>query len=86
MTDGSILVARFDPTSALDGALMAFNGPMPGFRENSLVPGHRFGLTIPETSHFDAIERTQNLPAALLPRTRVNIPRPPGNNTGHTPY
>ncbi len=86
LPDGSILVARFDPTTALDGALMAFNGPMPGFHEESLVPGHRLALTLPVTSHLDELQRTQNLPAALLPRTRVNIPRPSGNNTGHTPY
>ena len=86
MPDGTISVARFNPTSALDGALMAFNGPMPGFNEASLVPGRRLALAIPDTSHLDALERTQNHPAALLPRTRVNIPRPRNNNTGNTPY
>ena len=86
MPDGSILVARFDPTTALDGALMAFNGPMPGFSEESLVPGRRLALAQSLAEHFDALERTQNHPAALLPRTRVNIPRPPNTDTGHTPY
>ena len=87
MADGSVVVARFDPTSALDGALMAFNGPMPGFSEDSLVPGRRLALTLPVIEHFDSLERTQNHPAALLPRTRTSIPRPPNNNnTGHTPY
>lgn len=90
LADGSIIVAPFDPTTAFDGALMAFNGPMPGFNEQRLVPGHRFGLTIPVTSHLDLLERTQNLPAAVISRTRVNIPRPANNSggggTGQTPY
>ena len=85
--DGNIVIARFDPVTAPDGALMAFNGAMPGFRENNLVPGRRFGLTIPDTSHLDTIDRTQNLPAALLPRTRTAIPRPPnGSGAGNPPY
>ena len=86
MPDGSILIAPFDPTTALNGALMAFNGPMPGFREDSLAPGHRFALTIPAASEFDGIARAQNLPAAILSRTRIIIPRPPGNGPGHMPY
>ena len=86
LPDGSILVARFDPTTAPSGALMAFNGPMPGFNENNLVPGQRFGLTIPDTSHLDSLDRTQNLPAALLPRTRTIIPRPPNTGAGNPPY
>ncbi len=90
MPDGRIVVARFDPAKAIDGALMAFNGPMPGFSENRLLPGSRFGLAIPDVSFIDALERTQNQPGALElftpPRTRVIVPRPPHTNTGGAPY
>ena len=76
--DGRIFIARFDPAKAMDGGLMAFNGPMPGFNENRLLPGHRFGLALPDTSSIDAAERSQNQPGAqeifLPPRTRVIVP------------
>ena len=88
--DGQFVIARFDPTTAGDGALMAFNGPMPGFSEDRLVPGRRLALAMPNTSQLDAVERTQNHPGAIdlfdIPRTRITIPRPPGTNTGGVPY
>ena len=91
LPDGRIVVARFDPAKAIDGALMAFNGPMPGFSEERLLPGRRLALALPDTSYIDALERTQNHPGALsifdIPRTRVTVPRPPnGNKPGGTPY
>ena len=89
MPDGRIIVARFDPATAIDGALMAFNGPMPGFTDR-LLPGRRFGLAIPDTSYLEALERTQNHPGSRdlfdIPRTRVNIPRPPNGKPGQMPY
>ena len=88
--DGQMAIARFDPTTAGDGSLMSFNGPMPGFNENQLVPGRRFALAMPNTSQLDAAERTQNLPGAIdlfnIPRTRITIPRPPNTTTGTPPY
>ena len=90
LPDGRIVIERFDPARALDGSLMAFNGPMPGFNEQRLLPGRRFALALPDTSQFDAVERTQNLPSAIelfdIPRTRITIPRPPNNNGGGPPY
>lgn len=86
MPDGRIIIARFDPARAIDGALMAFNGPMPGFDEERLLPGRRLQLAMPNTSGFDSLDRTQNHPAALLPRTRITIPRPQnGNSPGPNP-
>ena len=90
MPDGSIIIARFDPARALDGELVAFNGPMPGFSEDRLLPGRRFGLAIPDASFIDALERTQNHPGAIdlftVPRTRIFIPRPQNGNSGGPPY
>ena len=90
MPDGNIVVARFDPTTALGGALMAFNGPMPGFAEERLLPGRRLALALPDTTIFDALQRTQNLPGSIgvfdIPRTRVTVPRPPNGNNGGPPY
>ncbi len=90
LPDGRIVIARFDPAKAIDGALMAFNGRMPGFNEDLLLPGRRFQLAIPNTSELDAIERTQNHPHAIelfdVPRTRITIPRPPNGNSGGPPY
>ena len=80
MPDGRIVVARFDPARAIDGALMAFNGPMPGFDEARLLPGRRLQLAMPDTSGFDALQRAQNLPATLQ-RTRILIPRQRNENT-----
>jgi hypothetical protein len=86
MPDGRIVIARFDPARAIDGALMAFNGPMPGFDEARLLPGRRLQLAMPDTSGFDALQRAQNLPATLQ-RTRITVPRPPsGNGGGGGPY
>ena len=88
--DGQMAVARFDPTTAGDGSLMAFNGPMPGFSEDRLAPGRRLALAMPNTSQLEAVERTQNLPGAIdlfnLPRTRITIPRPPNDHAGAPPY
>lgn len=90
LPDGRIIVSRFDPARAIDGALMAFNGPMPGFSEERLLPGRRLQLAMPDTSIFDAMQRTQNLPGSIgvfdIPRTRVNVPRPPNGNGGGPPY
>ena len=80
LPDGRIVVARFDPAKAIDGALMAFNGPMPGFSEERLLPGRRFQLAMPATSDFDALQRAQNLPATLQ-RTRILVPRQRTENT-----
>ena len=88
--DGRIVVARFDPAKGIDGALMAFNGPMPGFSEARLLPGRRLALALPDTSSFDSLQRAQNLPGSIgvfdIPRTRVNVPRPPNGNGGGPPY
>lgn len=94
MPDGSILVARFDPIAGAEGALMNFNGPMPGFREDRLVPGRRFVLSLPDTSIFDAMERTQNQPSsidhfnppAILPRNRIIVPQQNGGGNNPPPY
>ena len=90
LPDGRIVVARFDPAKAIDGALMAFNGPMPGFSEERLLPGRRLALALPDTSSFDSLQRTQNLPGSIgvfdIPRTRVNIPRPPNQPKPPGPY
>jgi hypothetical protein len=88
MPDGTIFIAKFDPTTASEGVLMAFNGQMPGFNENDLVPGRRLALSMPDLSSFDAIERTQSQPAALQ-RTRIIVPPPGGGNgggSGGAPY
>lgn len=90
LPDGRIVIARFDPAKAIDGALMAFNGPMPGFTEERLLPGRRLALAIGDISNFDTLQRTQNLPGSIgvfdIPRTRVNVPRPPNGNNGGPPY
>ena len=90
LPDGRIVVARFDPTKAIDGALMAFNGPMPGFSEERLLPGRRLALGLRDASHLDSLQRTQNLPGSIgvfdIPRTRVNVPRPPNGNNPGPPY
>jgi hypothetical protein len=94
MADGRIIIARFDPVKAGDGVLMAFNGPMPGFIEDQLLPGGRLALAMPDLSHFDALERTQNGPSAIqlfnppanLTRTRIVVPRPPNEPPVKPPY
>jgi hypothetical protein len=85
MPDGSIMIARFNPATGPDGQLMAFNGPMPGFNEERLLPGRRLALAIPDTSHFDLLDRTQNSPAAIA-RTRIFVPPPSGGESNGPPY
>ena len=85
MPDGSIFISRFNPVNAPDGALMALNGPMPGFNEERLLPGRRLALALPDTSIFDALDRTQNGPAALA-RTRIFCPPPSGGRSNGPPY
>jgi len=85
MPDGSIMIARFNPVTAPDGALMALNGPMPGFNEERLLPGRRLALALPDTSIFDMLDRTQNGPAALA-RTRIFVPPPSGGESNGPPY
>ena len=86
LPDGRIVVARFDPTTAANGSLMNFNGPMPGFREERLLPGRRLALALHDASLFEAMERAQNLPGAILSRTRIIVPRPPNSGNNNPPY
>ena len=85
LPDGRIIIARFDSARAIEGALMAFNGPMPGFREEMLLPGRRLALAIGDASQLDSLQRTQNLPGSIsvfdIPRTRVTVPRNPNPPT-----
>lgn len=62
--DGSITIAKFDPATAQDGQLMAFNGPMPGFTDDGIgVAGPRFDQTA--LDRIETLNRTQNLPSAI---------------------
>jgi hypothetical protein len=63
--DGSITIAKFDPTKAMDGRLMAFNGPMPGFAEDGLgrSSGPQFDTSL--LTRVETLNRTQNLPGAV---------------------
>lgn len=84
--DGEIVIRRFNPAAAGEGALMAFNGPMPGFNENQLLPGRRLALAMPDIRNLDVLERTQNLPAAIIQRRGVFVPPPPSDGGNTPPY
>jgi FecR protein len=60
--DGTITIAAFDLTKAMDGRLMTFNGPMPGFDQSMLLTQSTLATNL---SYLDDLERTQNHPAAL---------------------
>ncbi|HEX8310762.1 MAG TPA: FecR family protein [Chthoniobacteraceae bacterium] len=94
--DGTITIAKFDPSKAMDGRLMAFNGPMPGFAEDGLTRrGPRFDASV--LSRIETLNRTQNLPSSIeqfFPdepdrtpareeETKVFVPPP--RETPHTP-
>lgn len=63
--DGTLTIDWFDPATALDGKLMAFNGPLPPFRESELVaenlkPDYQMLL------QQESFNRTANYPSANL--------------------
>lgn len=91
--DGSIFIGRFDPARAGDGELMAFNGPMPGFNENLLLPGRRVAQALSELDHFNQLDRVQNQPSRLRefypfdrPRNNPKVPPPPTDKPVQPPY
>ncbi len=59
--DGTITIAKFDPSQVLAGKLVYFNGLMPGFRESELVSK----LTLPDQHYFDVLEKSQNQPGSI---------------------
>lgn len=68
--NGNIVVAPFDPASALEGKLMSFNGPLPTVDQitfQSLPPP----TIIPDLRRLDILERTQNIPSMI---ERTNPP------------
>lgn len=81
--DGSISIRPFDPSTAGQGVLMTFNGPMPGFNEAQLSRPAVDALP-PLVDFNESLDRTQNHPRALRlrfpdifnPRTRVIVPPP----------
>lgn len=69
--DGTITIDFFDPTKALDGKLMSFNGPLPPFREDLLT-----GTLKPDFNALvtqETLDRTANLPSA----NENFFPKPP---------
>lgn len=90
--DGSISVRPFDPSTAGQGVLMNFNGPMPGFNEAQLT---RPAIdSLPPFNFDESLDRTQNHPRALRlrfpdifnPRTRVIVPPPRRGGDGGPLY
>jgi hypothetical protein len=78
--DGTITIAPFDLSAAMDGKLMTFNGPMPGFEE----PLQQGRLPLPDFSPFESLQRTQNHPSGIQkffpeppPPPRVEEEKPP---------
>jgi hypothetical protein len=78
--DGTITIAKFDPTKENDGILVHFNGLMPGFEEKL--------LTMPDLHDLDSLYRTQNLPGSIehffppspviVTKPKIHVPPPPG--------
>ena len=69
-TAGGIIIEPFDLSRAMDGRLMTFNGPMPGFRRGLLAPRSSFDpqaltLDLSPLTNLEALERTQNHPNAI---------------------
>ena len=80
--DGTISISRFEPGSALDGKLMSFGGKIAEFDEKKLFsPPPSPVLQMPDLSHLDTLDRTQNNPAArdlFVPKDVIRPPnRPP---------
>lgn len=75
LPDGRIIIEPWDLGRVWEGRLMMFNGPMPGvdrslfaalpltLPDHSTLPG---SFKMPDFSIFDALDRTQNNPGALL--------------------
>ena len=90
--DGSISIRPFDPSTAGQGVLMTFNGPMPGFNEAQLTRPAVDAL--PPFNFNESLDRTQNHPRALRlrfpdifnPRTRVIVPPPRRDGDGGPMY
>lgn len=89
--DGTITIANFDPAHVNDGALVNFNGLMPGFVEAPLVTK----LEIPDLRYLQVLQRTQNLPSSVgryfvqpaeNKRSRVVVPSSPGGNNNPGNY
>lgn len=96
--DGTITIARFDPSRAMGGKLMEFGGPIAGFDESQLIaPPPPPGTGNPARDLMDQIEgldRSQNFPGAqeqflppdvIRPDRRTNVPPPtnrPSPNNG----
>lgn len=80
--DGTISIARFEPSTALDGKLMSFGGKIAQFDETKLFTAPPAPtLSIPDLSGLDTLDRTQNNPAArdlFVPKDVIRPPsRPP---------
>ncbi len=79
--DGTITIDFFDPTKALDGKLVSFNGPLPGLDEKFSRPD---APGKPDLSLFDSLERTQNQPNGLNLFNPQPEPPPPMDHRGRT--
>jgi hypothetical protein len=68
--DGTITIDFFDPAKALDGDLIAFNGPLPGidealFADRDLPGNENRDWWRPDFHALDSFDRTQNHPNGL---------------------
>lgn len=87
--DGTLTIARFDPTTAMTGKLMNFGGKIAEFDETLLFAPAPLPM-MPDLSGYDTLDRTQNQPGAqelffpkelIRPSTRTPVP-PPNSNGG----
>jgi hypothetical protein len=89
--DGSITIGAFDPSRANDGALVEFNGLMPGFPQKPVVLALEFHP--PELRDLEVLHRANNLPGSIehffidRNRNQIKAPKDKGNdqNTGRPP-
>lgn len=91
--DGSITIAPFDPARANDGALVEFNGHMPGFPDVPVLvdttPGVPFNAA--DLRALDVLSRTNNLPGSVnrflpvppIDRNKRDKGLPPPANAGN---
>jgi hypothetical protein len=90
--DGTITIARFDPTKAMGGKLMDFGGKLAGFDESSLIytPPSAENPVRDIMQDLENIDRSQNHPGAqekffppemIRPDRKVNVP-PPNSQPG----
>jgi hypothetical protein len=88
--DGSITIDTFDKARTNDGALVNFNGVMPGFTEFTNESG--LVLEIPDLRNLETLHRANNLPGSIgyffpfdRPPGQTRVPRDRGNNNGGNP-